>query len=466
MKTPSPTRSGTALIGLLVGVLLALSGFVLGIVADREMFRSSSGGDTPVATSQSVAVAIPTVPAAPTDTVPPGSATSTPRPVATPVPTVTPRPSDPAINVQPAKNTTPDQLRAQFENFWKALKLLEDGFYYRPLDEQKLIYGAMKGMFNATGDDYTVFLPPEDAKQRKDADNGRFVGIGVYIDTSKGDLLVTAPIPGGPAAGAGVKAGDVITAVDGKSVVGLPTSELGTVIRGPEGSPVRLIIRRAGTPDPIEITVVRQKIVTPAVTLDVMPGDIGHLTVTAFNDHTKDEMDTALKQAKERNLKGIVLDLRNNGGGYVDGARQLLGRFLPKDSLAMLEDRRPTGGQLKPLSVDTNGPQLLDIPLVMLINGGTASASEIVAGSLADYGRATLVGTKTFGKGSEQELVDFNDGSTARITIANWYTPKQRVIQKQGLMPDVVVEQPDTKSSGGDTQLDKAVDVLNAKIAP
>ncbi len=464
MDTPSPGRSGAALVGFLVGIFLVLGGFALGIVADRALFGGAA--TTGSANTTAAAVAIPTVPPAPTDTAAPGRPTSTPRPAATPVPTITPRPSDPAISVDPAKNTTPDQLRAEFDNFWRAFDLLEKGFYYRPLDEQKLVYGALKGMFGAAGDDYTVFLPPDAAKERKASDNGQFVGIGVYVDTTKDDLTITAPIPGGPAEAAGVKVGDVIVAIDGKDITTLPKADRTTPIQGPEGTPVRLTIRRAGTPGTIDITVIRKKITVPAVTLDVLPNDIGKITVTAFNDFTNQELDDTLKQVRDKHLKGIVLDLRNNGGGYVDGAQQLLGRFLPKDSVAMLEDRRPTGGKLTPILVKDNGPQLLDLPIVMLVNGGTASASEIVAGSLQDYGRAVLVGTKTFGKGSEQEVTELSDGSSVRITVANWYTPKQRVIQKQGLTPDDVVERPDTAPGASDPQLDKAEEVLRAKIAP
>jgi carboxyl-terminal processing protease len=463
MDTPSPSRSGTALIGFLAGVVLVLSGFVLGIVADRALLSPSAAPAIPAA---SAAISIATIPALPTDTVPAGQPTSTPRPVATPVPTVTPRPSDPAISIDAAKNTTPDQLRQEFDEFWQAFNLLEKGFYYRPLNEQQLVYGALKGMFSATGDDYTVFLPPDAAKDRKDSDNGQFVGIGVYIDTTTDDLRVSAPIPGGPAEAAGVKANDVIVAIDGKDVASMPKADRTTSIRGPEGTSVRLTIRRANTPGTIDITVTRQKLTIPAVTLDVLPNAIGHITVTAFNDFTNAQLDNALKQVQDQHLKGIVLDLRNNGGGYVDGAQQLLGRFLPKDSVAMLEDRRPTGGNLTPLLVKSNGPQLLNLPMVLLVNGGTASASEIVAGSLQDYGRATLVGTKTFGKGSEQEVTSLNDGASVRITVANWYTPHERVIQKEGLMPDVVVDKPDTTPAAQDPQLDKAVEVLSGKIAP
>jgi len=461
METPSPARSGVALVGFLVGIFLVVSGFALGIVADRELFSTAPATQS---ATESASVPIPTIAPIPTDTVAPGKPTSTPRPVATPVPTITPRPSDPAINADAAKNTTPDQLKKQFDNFWQAFDLLEKGFYYRPLNEQNLVYGALKGMFNAAGDDYTVFLPPDAAKERKDSDNGRFVGIGVYIDTSKDDVLVTGPIPGGPAEAAGIKAGDVIVAVDGKDLATLPKEDRATSIRGPEGTPVRLTIRRAGTPGTIDITVTRQKLTIPAVTLDVMPGEIGKITITGFNDFTNEELDKVLKQVQDQHLKGIVLDLRNNGGGYVDGAQQLLGRFLPKDSVAMLEDRRPTGGKLTPIMVKNGGPQLLDLPLVMLVNGGTASASEIVAGSLQDYGRAVLVGTKTFGKGSEQEITGLSDGSSVRITVANWYTPRERVIQKQGLAPDVVVERPDAAPGVPDPQLGKALEVLRGKI--
>lgn len=463
MDTPSPARSGAALVGFLVGVVLVLGGFALGIVADRTLFGGASSGSGQTAAS---AVVIPTVPPAPTDTVAPGRPTSTPRPAATPVPSVTPRPSDPAISLDPAKNTTPDQLRGQFDTFWKAFDLLEKGFYYRPLDEQKLVYGALKGMFSATGDDYTVFLPPDAAQQRKASDNGQFVGIGVYVDTSKDDLLITAPIPGGPAEAAGIKAGDVIVAIDGKDVSTLAKADRPTAIQGAEGTPVRLTIRRAGTPGTFDITVIRKKITVPAVTLDVLPNDIGKITITSFNDYTNKELDDALTQVHDKHLKGIILDLRNNGGGYVDGAQHLLGRFLPKDSVAMLEDRRPTGGKLTPILTRNDGQQILDLPLVMLVNGGTASASEITAGSLQDYGRATLVGTKTFGKGSEQEVTGLSDGSSVRITVANWYTPKERVIQKEGLTPDDVVERPDTAPTAADPQLGKAVEVLRAKIAP
>ncbi|MDQ6604816.1 MAG: PDZ domain-containing protein, partial [Chloroflexota bacterium] len=306
MDTPTPTRTGAALVGFLVGIVFVLGGFVLGIVADRELFGRSSGGGV----ITSAAVVIPTVPPAPTDTVPPGSATSTPRPAATPVPTVTPRPSDPAISLDPAKNTTPDQLRSQFENFWKAFDLLEKGFYYRPLDEQSLVYGALKGMFSAAGDDYTVFLPPQAAKDRKESDNGRFVGIGVYVDTTKEDLTITGPIPGGPAEAAGIKAGDVVVAIDGKDLSSVPKEDRAIGIRGAEGTPVRLTIRRAGTPGTMDITVVRKKIVVPAVTLDVLPNDIGKITITSFNDYTNQELDDVLKQVRDKHLKGIVLDLR------------------------------------------------------------------------------------------------------------------------------------------------------------
>ncbi len=456
-KPSSPTRTGAALVGFLAGILLVLSGFVLGIVADRQM-----GGTAPLITQ---AVVLPTFPAVATDTVPAGRPTSTPRPAATPVPTVTPRPSDPPISLTDAKNTTPKELKDQFDIFWQAFQILENNFYYRPLDEQKLIYGALKGMYNSAGDDYTVFLEPKTAQDRKDAENGQFVGIGVYIEQKDGELRITSVIPNGPAAAAGLQSGDVVLSIDGKSLAGLSLEDQRTPIRGPENSIVTLTVRRAGEANPLDIPITRKRIVIPAVTLDVRPDGIGVLKITGFNDHYKQELDDALKQAQDKKVKGLVLDLRDNGGGYVDGARQLLGRFLPKDSLAMLEDRRPTGGNLSPITVIENGP-VFDLPLVVLVNGGTASASEITAGALQDYNRATLIGTKTFGKGSEQSVTQFKDGSSSRVTIANWYTPKQRIIQKEGLVPDMVVEAPkDQRGTAPDPQLGAATDLLRTKIA-
>ncbi len=460
MSSPSsparPTRAGSALLGLLVGVFLCLSGFALGIVTDRELFPARPA----------LAPVIPTVGAAPTDTVPAGNATSTPRPVPTPVPSVTPRPGDPPIDLAPAQDTTPAQLKDEFADFWRAFNLMEQTFYYRPLDEQKLMYAAIQGFVSAGGDEYTQFLTPDEAKAYQDAANGNFVGIGIYTDTAPDGIAISGLVKGGPAGDAGVQAGDVIVAVDGKTLMGLAPDDARKLLRGPEGSTVVLTLRRQGINDPQDVTVTRRQVTIPNVTLDIQPDGIAHLTLTAFNDHTRDELNKAFDQMRNAQVKGIVLDLRDNGGGYVEEARLLLGRFLPKEDLAMLEDRRPTGGQLTPIYVEAkDGTTPLDVPLVILVNGGTASASEITAGALQDYGRATLVGTKTYGKGSEQVITPFSNGASLRVTVANWYTPKQRVIQHQGLMPDVMVEQPaNTARGGADPQFDRALAVLRSKL--
>jgi len=456
MSSSSPTRTGSALLAFLMGVFLTLSGFALGIVADRELY--------PVpAVSPPV---IPTVGIAPTDTARAGQLTSTPRPVPTPVPSVTPRPSDPPINTKPAQDTTPAQLKDEFADFWRAFNLMQTTFYYRPLDEQKQIYAAIKGLVNAGGDEYTQFLVPDEAKAYQDAANGNFVGIGVYTEANPDGVGISGTVPGGPAQDAGLKAGDIILAVDGKMLAGLPATDTRDLIRGPEGSVITLSVRRDGASVPISVMVTRKRIIIPAVTLDIQPDGIAHLTLTAFNDHARDELNGAFDKMRDAQVKGIVLDLRDNGGGYVEEARLLLGRFLPKEDVAMLEDRRPTGGQLTPLYVAaTGGAAPLDVPLVVLVNGGTASASEITAGALQDYGRATLIGTKTFGKGSEQIITPFPNGASLRVTVANWYTPKQRVIQKAGLIPDVVLEQPNgVRRGASDPQYDKALATLRSKM--
>lgn len=404
---PPSTRTGTALLAFLVGAFLTLSGFTLGVITDRAI----SGSAAPRA-------------------------------------------------------ATPERLRDEMAEFYRASDLLQKNFYYRPVDEQKLVYAAIKGYVGATGDEYTQFRTPDENKAYRDAANGNFVGLGVYTEVTPDGIRLTGIIAGGPAAEAGLQADDVIIAVDGSPVGGdLKADDIRKLLRGPEGSVVTLVVKRSGATDTREVPVTRRRVSIPAVTLTILPDNTAHLVVTAFNDNARTQLDEAFGRIRDLKVRGVVLDLRDNGGGYVNEARLLLGQFLPKDTVAMLEDRRPTGGKLTPILVEAGKEGPLDVPLVTLVNGGTASASEIIAGALQDYGRTELVGTKTFGKGSEQSLTSFANGASLQITIANWYTPKQRVVQKQGLQPDVIVEQQTvTRRVGMDPQLDKALEMLRAKM--
>lgn len=336
------------------------------------------------------------------------------------------------------------------------------------LDEyrRELDYGAVQGMTGVLADDYTVFLEPLLGEPLREELAGEYEGIGVWIEQPGGELTITAPIPGSPAAAADLRPGDVILAADGTSLTDLENDAAMSLIRGPAGSSVRLTIRREGVPDPFDVSVTRQAIVIPAVVYEaVADGTIGYISVTIFGDNTTRELDAALAQAEQDGVDGIVLDLRGNGGGWVTSAQEMIGRFVPDDSgPALFQDLDlEDNGELIAESIVGGGETAFDLPMAVLIDGGTASAAEIVAGAIRDYDRGALVGTNTFGKGLVQRVHDFEDGSSARITFARWLTPDQIPIPEDGLAPDVPVEvAPDAT---GDPQLERAVEIVLESVA-
>lgn len=318
---------------------------------------------------------------------------------------------------------------------WQALfstyQAINQEFYYRPIDNEKLANGAAKGMIEALNDDYSAYLTPNEAEREASDMQGNFEGVGITIGIRNDVPTVIAPIPNTPAERAGVRAGDVILAVDGRDVTKLTTGEVANLVRGPGGTTVKVMFLRGE--EMIELELTRARIEVPAVTLK-MVGEYAHIEMTIFNEKTTPELDRALEEALSNNAKGIILDLRNNGGGLVEQAKQVLGRFLPENTIAFYESLKADGSQDTPQYVIANAPQSLDLertrnlPMVVLVNGGTASASEIVSGALQDHGRAKLIGERTFGKGSEQHVYKWDDGSGAHITFAHWLTPKKRDI--------------------------------------
>jgi carboxyl-terminal processing protease len=327
----------------------------------------------------------------------------------------------------PSEPPAPDDLQDEFESFWNTFRAIEGEYYNRPIDRQKLIYGAAKGMMEELGDDYSAFLTPKEAEDVASTMRGNFEGIGIWFELRDDIPTVVAPIPDTPAERAGVRAKDQFIAVDGKDVVGLTSDQIVPLVRGPAGTKVRITFVRGDQP-PFDVELTRAKIEVPAVQLEMLPSGYAHIEVTLFGDKTTPDLDKALEDAKNQNAKGIILDLRNNGGGWVTAAQEMLGRFVPEGEIAFYESRKADGSDDRPQRVIANGAQYLDIPMVVLVNGGTASASELVAGALQDYGRAKLIGEQTFGKGSEQHVHTFDDGSSARITFAHWLTPKKRDI--------------------------------------
>lgn len=342
---------------------------------------------------------------------------------------------------------TPADAREEFGVFWEVWDRVESKFYReQPLDYQQMTYGAIEGMLKTLGDDYTVFEEPENAQQTRERMSGQFEGIGAYIEFKDGQLLIVSPIEESPAEKAGIKAGDAVLKVNGEDLApqldGLDPAEAGTkaasIIRGPEGTTVNLTIFRASTNETLEFAIVRGKIPLISVRSKLLDGNIAYVQLSGFNETTTDELDKALTDVLAQNPSGLILDLRNNPGGLLTVAQETLGRFLP-DGAALKE--KFSDGRTETLDVirSGNAPGAFDVPMVVLTNGGSASASEIVAGALRDRGRATLVGEKTFGKGSVQSVEQLSDGSSARITIARWLTPNGSEIHKKGIEPDVYV---------------------------
>lgn len=405
------TRGKTVL--SLVAVLALLFAFSLGALSTYVLVpRTANNQAGPTA----LVVSAPTVPPVARSTAVVGNSQ-------------TPAPPQPASTFTP-----PADLNSQMQNFYAVLDLMQKESYYRPLDRQKLIYGAIAGMMHAAGDDYTRFeTPDQNAVTTSQMQGESFGGVGLYVETVNNLPTVAGPIPNTPAARAGLRAHDVIYRVDGRDVTALPLDELVQLIRGQEGTKVRLTILRGQDP-PFDVDLTRAIINVPQVATLVRPDGIAVLTVSIFGEQTSAQLDAGLKQAHDAHAKGIILDLRNNGGGFVTDAQKMIGSFVSPEmgkkygDVALYYSLSRDGTQLDPQKIVRQGESEYTLPLVVLVNGGTASASEITAGALVDYGRTILIGEQTFGKGSVQNVHDLPDGSSARITIAHWLSPAKRDI--------------------------------------
>jgi carboxyl-terminal processing protease len=358
---------------------------------------------------------------------------------------------------------TSDTPDVSIEMVEEVMELLEDEYYYGDIDQSELLYDALEGMVSGLPDQYTVFMRPAETRMSRERLSGEYEGIGVWVDQPEGRLTIISPMRGSPAEDAGLQAGDVVVEVDGVSVEDMPMEEAVGRVRGPEGTSVNLTIERQGEDELLDVTVERAKIELPAVMFE-MQDDIAVLTVTVFGDHTTDELDQAIEDAQDAGAEGIVLDLRSNGGGWVAGAREMIGRFVDSDQgPALHEQTDPDSEEPRPISMLPGDAAEYDIPMVVLVNESTASAAEIVAGALQDYERATIVGTVTAGKGSIQRIHQLDDGSSVQITIAQWLTPDQHVIQENGIEPDIEVELDDVEDRddpSDDSQLERAIEYL------
>lgn len=337
------------------------------------------------------------------------------------------------------------QSVAPFAAVWKSL---HDNFI-GSIDDKKLDYGAVAGMVHAAGDPYTTFFDPDQAKQLKETLSGSFSGIGAEMGIKNGLVVVIAPLEGSPAQKAGIKSEDIIVSVDKKNITqDMSLDDVVQEIRGPKGQAVVLSVVHKGETTPKDISVVRDDIAVPSAKVEVV-NNIAHISLASFDNNTASQFATIAKQVQQQHVKGVVLDLRDNPGGYLDSAVQIASQFLTPGSVVVSER-----GKTETTHKASGGGILKGVPVVVIINHGSASASEILAGALRDDIQAPIVGDQSFGKGSVQEVLDMADGSSLKVTIAKWYTPNGSSIDKEGIKPTVAVE--DDINTKTDEQLEKA----------
>lgn len=372
----------------------------------------------------------------------------------------------------------------EFGVFWEAWDAVVDAFVDRDkVDFTQMTYGAIRGMLETLGDEnHTVFFTPEEAEQQESSMEGSFEGIGAYVGMEDGVFRIVTPMHGSPAEAAGIVAGDVVLAVDGEEITGKAEWEVISLIRGPAGTTVTLTIQHPDEEEPVDIEVTRGNIEVESVLWAPIPGtSLVYLQITQFADDTAQEVNAALEEifAQRPAYKGMVLDLRNNPGGYVHVLRSVASEFLPEDSVIMYE--RDASGSLQ--THETYGEGLArDIPMVVLVNPGTASAGEILAGALQQNGRAELVGESTTGTGTVLRPYTLSDGSVLRLGVTNWLTPDQTLLKDKGVTPDheVTIDAEITMVDAyaleeldaagvkkiADPQFNAALDLIKSKLAP
>lgn len=352
---------------------------------------------------------------------------------------------------------TPTELETLFVPFWEAWDIVHREYLVQPLDDAALMQGAIRGMMEALGDEHSTYMDPQEYEDANTAMQGEYAGIGAYVDTNAEVLTVVRPIPGSPAEAAGLLQGDQILAVDGVDMTGTDPELVRLKVLGPAGTKVLLTIGRVGV-EPFEVEITRAVITIPSVESEMLDDNIGYIRLSIFGDNTIRDIHQELQKLIAQNPRGLILDLRDNGGGYLHVAVSVGSEFI---SDGVLLHEKFGDGTLTPYRVTPNG-LATEIPLVVLVNGYTASASEIVAGAIQEYGRGRLVGQTTYGKGTVQNWIPLsNDQGAVRVTIAEWLTPDQNTIHKIGLTPDVVVEMTEEDYlAGRDPQLEAAIQLL------
>ena len=371
---------------------------------------------------------------------------------------------DSSFQQRPSKSLSSDaSADVYFDNdlFWHVWSTLKENYVKQPIEDKDLFYGALKGLVMGIDDPYSVFLKPELAKKFIEDMAGSFEGVGMELGVKDGHLTVIAPLPDTPAFRAGIRSGDKIFAIDDQDTSNMGLDEAVLLIRGPKGTVVKLTIWREGETKTEDVEITRDVINIKTVSWELKENKIAYLNISHFSEDTwADFQDIAIVIIKA-NPQGLILDLRNNPGGYLDAAVNIAGYWTGEEVIVVSKDAQ---GEEKKYQANNDG-DLKHIPTIVLVNQGSASASEILAGALQDYKRATILGEKTFGKGSVQELEGLNDGSALKLTVAYWYTPLGRSINEEGIIPDIEIEMTDDDYlHDRDSQLSKALLMLAGEL--
>ena len=358
----------------------------------------------------------------------------------------------------PERVATPANTEDLFKPFWQSWDLVHDLYIDQPVDDVALMQGAIRGLMDSLGDQHSSYMDPDQFRQANLPLQGGYEGIGAWVDAEGEYLTIVSPMPNSPAEEAGLLPGDQIIAVDGEDMTGIDGSLVIRKVVGPAGTPVILTIFREGEPEPFDVTIKRANIEIPAVESEMLDDDIAYIRLFNFSETATEEITEALKELLDQEPQGLILDLRNNPGGNRDTAIEIASQFVSEDVIMYQE----FGDGTRDTYETIKGGLATDIDLVVLVNEGSASGSEIVAGVIQDYERGTLVGTTTFGKGSVQSWVPLvDDQGAVRVTIARWLTPNGRTIHELGIEPDYIIELTDEDfEAERDPQLDKAVELL------
>lgn len=347
------------------------------------------------------------------------------------------------------------------------IKQIIDNYYLEDVNETDLVEGIYKGLVNGLGDPYSVYYTKDEFKSLMESTNGVYCGIGVTVsqDANTGIITLVKPFENSPGLKAGILPGDILYKVDDTEVTGMELSSVVAMIKGEEGTTVNLTIVREGESDNIDITVERQQIEIPTISYEVLENNIGYIYISEFDTVTETQFISALEDLNNQGVQGLVVDLRDNPGGNLDVVNSILDQILPEGLIVYTEDKYGNKDEYK-----SDEEHQFNKPLAVLINGNSASASEIFAGAVKDYEIGTLVGTKSFGKGIVQRLIELGDGTAMKLTISKYYTPKGFNIHGIGIEPDVEVELDDSLKTQAvithdeDNQLQKALEIINEKL--